>query len=187
MKSKLFGMMMLAAVAFGCSSDDGSQAEDTINLFVNHFKTTSLTSLNLVLLIQEEDRIGTDQYIEAAFIEGFDFEPGFTYELTVNRIAVRNPGTEFINTRYELISVDSKTEVPLETTFTVPLTRIYPSSFYYNWIRGNTTLGFTIDGQIPIDCSGLCGPLDAVGDAAEEVRGVFRHGDEGVYVLEQLF
>ena len=188
MKFKILGLLAIIMFATSCSNDDGSETTDTIQLFVNHFKTTSLTSFNTVFLAQEDDRIGSDLYIEILGISGFEFEPGFTYQLTVERYTVRNPETDYTTSSYSLISIDSKTEVPFETTFTIPLTRIFGSSQYYNWVRGNTDAGFSIDNEIPIDCGGLCGPLDDIGNNPPQVvRGVFRHGEEGVYVLEGLY
>lgn len=188
MKFKFLSLLAAALFLMSCSSDDGSQTTDTINLFVNHFKTTSLTSFETVFLAQEEDRIGSEYYIELLGIAGFEFEPGFTYELTVERLSIRNPETDFITSTYSLVSIDSKTEVPFETTFNIPLTRIFGNSQYYNWVRGNETAGYSINNEIPIDCGGLCGPLGAVGEnPPQEVRGVFRHGADGVYVLEQLY
>lgn len=48
-------------------------------------------------------------------IEGFSFEPGFEYELRVNRMAVENPPADGSALRYELVGVVSKTAVSQPT------------------------------------------------------------------------
>ena len=45
------------------------------------------------------------------FIEGFEFEPGYTFTLKVNIVHLANPPQDNYNVRYQLISIISQTKV----------------------------------------------------------------------------
>jgi len=57
-------------------------------------------------------------------IEGFDWEPGFVYELQVNVYQVENPPAGGSSLRYELVEVVAKTPVPIEKTLYVGPERV---------------------------------------------------------------
>jgi len=184
---KLFLLVFSAVLLLSCSSDDGSVTQEEVTLFVNHFKTTSFTSLDTVFLIQEDEAIGSDYYRDAFTISGFDFEPGFTYKINVTKTTRQNPGVDFENVTYQFLSLIDKETVPGNETFTVPLGRIFNVSGYVTWLVGNSTFGFSILNQIEIDCSALCSDLEAVLINFQEANGVFQHGDNGEYVLVDLY
>jgi heat shock protein HslJ len=54
-------------------------------------------------------------------IQGFDYEPGFDYEITVSRVEVENPPADASNYRYNLVAVISKTPAVVAETDRLPL------------------------------------------------------------------
>jgi heat shock protein HslJ len=52
-------------------------------------------------------------------IEGFTYEPGFEYELRVNKVEVANPPADGSSLRYELVAVVNKTAVSTPTADTL--------------------------------------------------------------------
>lgn len=182
-------LIFTALLLVSCSNDDGDQTSQTVQLYVNHFKTVAVAAPTLTLLVQEEAQRGSDTYLEVDYISGFQFESGFEYNLEVKKTTTRNPGTEFSTTNYSLISVMSKTPVSNDVEFSIILARLYNYAGYVNTVDGNSQAGFTLLSQIPIDCSGLCGPLGSIQRAenAQQTTGVFTHGEDGTYVLRQLY
>ncbi|MEP2934923.1 MAG: DUF4377 domain-containing protein [Gilvibacter sp.] len=182
-------LLLLSIGLFACSSDDGSQSSQTVQLYVHHFKTVAVAAPVLTLLAQEDSQRGSDTFIEVDYIRGFDFEPGFEYELEVEKITTRNAGTQYSTTHYQLISVTSKTAVANDVEFSIILARLYNYAGYVNTVDGNTEAGYSLLSQIPIDCSGLCGPLGSIqrSENAQQTTGVFTHGQDGTYVLRELY
>jgi hypothetical protein len=160
-----------------------------VQLYVNHFKTVAVAAPTLTFLAQEGTQIGSETYIEVDFIRGFDFEPGFEYMLEVEKTTTRNPGTEYSTSNYSLIAVSSKTAVAPNTRFSIILARSYNYAGYVNTVDGTLILGFSLLSQIPIDCQGLCGPLSSIQrqQNASQTTGVFTHGDNGTYILRELY
>jgi hypothetical protein len=185
MKKLLFLAAMILATA--CSSDDGSIDVEEIQLFVNHFKTTAPFTLDTVLLIQEEENIGSDVYLSTFGIRDFEFEQGYTYLLTVERTVRRNPETDYSTVSYKLISIDEKTAVAENTTFTVPLARFTFNTTYLTMITGALDFGYFISNQIPIECPGGCGVLRSVVENRQRASGVFTHGPDGTYILQEVY
>ncbi|PQB03856.1 DUF4377 domain-containing protein [Aureitalea marina] len=179
----LFGLIIFAS----CSSDDGDFIQEEIQLFVQHYKTTAAFSLNNVLLVQEQENIGSDLYLSTYDIQGFNFRPGYTSLLTVTKTTIRNPETDYATVDYRLISVDEQKEVLPGTTFSVPLARYANFGGYSTWLTGTEEFGYYISFEIPIDCYLNCGELNAVIPNQEEATGVFVHGPEGSYILTEIY
>ena len=94
-----------------CSSDDSEQG--LVNLRVNYF-TLECQALftTQCLQVQEGDEIGGDSWFNFfGSIENFAFEPGFVYDLQVEKTTIENPPADGSSTEYRLIRVLSKTEV----------------------------------------------------------------------------
>jgi hypothetical protein len=184
MKNILF--ILSSVLLFSCSADDAVVTSEEVTLFVNHYKTTSVLN-GTSLLIQEDAAIGTSDFEKTPFIEGFSFEPGFTYTLTATKIITENAGTNATMTSYELISVVDQTQVAPEVTFSVPLARFVNGLGYVSWLVGNQQTGFVLSNEININCGSLCPSLETVHANGEIATGVFVHGEEGTYVLQELF
>lgn len=175
-----------AALLFACSSDDASITNEEVALFVNHYKTTSVLN-GTQFLIQENDAIGSDTFQGTAFIKDFEFEPGFTYSIRANKIRTENAGTNTATFSYELISVNEKKQVSPEAAFDISLATFVNGVGYVPFVVGTADTGFQISREIEIDCQILCGQLEQVVPNKETVTGTFTHGNDGTYVLQELF
>ena len=184
---KLTFLLALTLVLSSCSSDDGDFIQEEIQLFVQHYKSTAAFTLNTVLLVQEGENIGSDLYLSTYGIQGFEFQPGFTYLLTVTKTTIRNPETDYATVDYRLISVDEQNEVLPGTEFSVPLARYASFGGYSTWLTGTEEFGYYISFEIPIDCYLNCAELNAVIPNQEEATGVFVHGPEGEYILTDIY
>ena len=63
------------------------------------------------LLVQEGDLVGSEDWEYFYFedgIVGFDYEPGYIYNLLVKKVPVKNPPMDGSSIRYELIRILSK-------------------------------------------------------------------------------
>lgn len=63
------------------------------------------------LLVQEGDAIGTEDWEYFYFedsIKGFDYEPGYVYDLAVKKIPVEDPPMDGSAFEYELVKILSK-------------------------------------------------------------------------------
>ena len=178
----LFTIGLLVA----CSSDDGTTINEEVSLFVNHYQTTSILT-GTALVIQEDTAIGTKDFERIGSIAGFEFEPGFTYILTATKITTKNPGTNASTIRYELISQETKEEVPPQTTFTVPLTQFVNGVGYLSFLNGDETSGFLLGNRIPIQCQNLCTQLQTILNYQDIASGEFTHREDGSYVLQELY
>lgn len=184
---KKFAFLLAIPLLFACTANDDSVVQEEVDLIVNHFKSTAVLELTTVLLIQEQTQNRSGEFTATRGIRGFDFQPGFIYDLTVVKTTTKNPGTEFRTVSYELVSENSRTQVPKDQQFSVPLAQNFTGVGYSSWITGNLEFGFYITGEIPINCALLCPQLDAVEPNQAEATGVFVHGDEGEYVLIDLY
>ena len=176
-----------AALLVACSaSDDTSVQTEEVLLFVNHYKTTSVLH-GTTLVIQENDAIGSDTFSGTPFIEDFNFEPGFTYTLSAEKVTIENAGTDASTIQYKLIEVVDKTRVAEQTTFDIPLARFVNGVGYVSFVLGNTNTGFILSREIEIDCRELCGQLGSVLPNEEIATGTFVHGADGSYALRELY
>ncbi|PRX57953.1 DUF4377 domain-containing protein [Flagellimonas meridianipacifica] len=115
MAKHLYFILFLTSLCFlGCSSDDSE--EGLINLRVNYFTLDCTGAFpTQCLQVQEGDEIGGDSWFNFFDpIENFDFEPGFIYDLRVERTRVDNPPPDGSSFRYQLIQIVSRTEVSCE-------------------------------------------------------------------------
>ncbi len=179
-------LLLSAAFLLSCTSDDATSTTEEVNLVVNHFKTTAVLSLNTVFLIQEGDEAGSGTFKDALTLRNFDFEPGFIYTVRANKITSQSQGSDIDVVSYDVLEITSKTAVPENETFRVPLTAIFNGAGYASWLTGNLETGYFISNEIPIDCLQLCPDLDQIVQNRAVATGVFRHGDNGTYELVSL-
>jgi hypothetical protein len=92
----------------------------------------------------------TNGKMDMDFIEGFDYEPGYIYLLTINVRKVNNPPADGSATETRLIKVNSKVKIADGTTFELPL-----SIRKIQTVSGNSATGFKFASQINIDCGNL--------------------------------
>ncbi len=183
---KILLICTTALIFFACSKDDTLVINEEVILFVNHYKTTSVLS-GTQLLIQENDAIGSDTFQGIAFIKGFKFEPGFTYNVSAKKIITENAGTDAATVSYELVSINDQTQVSPQATFEIPVARFVNGVGYISFVRGTSSLGFILSQEITIECQNLCSQLEQITPNLEVATGTFTHGPEGTYVLQDLY
>ncbi len=162
--SVLFILILLAI--FSCGSDDIQP--QTIDMRINHYQNTGTgEGLFLTLLVQKDNNIGSNTWTKFYQpIEGFDYQPGYIYDLKVVVEQVNNPPADGSSLKYTLQEIKSAQEVANETPFDVDL-KINGQSFI------TTTSGYELLGQIKIDCNKLCDELEAKLKNQDLVVGTF--------------
>lgn len=175
-----------AALFFSCSADDASTTNEEVTLFVNHYKTTSVLNGTL-FLIQENDAIGGNTFEGTAFIQNFNFQQGFEYKITANKIRTQNAGTDAATSSYELVSVNEKNQISPQATFTIPVARFVNGVGYVSFVQGTSANGFILGQEIIIECQNLCSQLENLIPNQEAATGTFTHGPDGTYVLQELY
>jgi hypothetical protein len=168
-----------------CSADDDATEVSTVELFVNHYQTTNVLS-NLAFVVQEDDQIGSNKFTTLGAIQDFDFEPGFTFRLLATKTVIKNSGTEARTATYQLDEILSKDAVAAGTRFGVTLSTEVPGQGTVVFLQKRPDGNFYLGGEILIDCRSYCGNLQAISDQQLIADGIFSHGTEGIYVLEEL-
>lgn len=110
---KLYSILSIITLVFSCNNTD-IDAEIT-DLRVNGYTVECSGEMEgNCLLVQEGDKIGTEDweyfYYEDSIL-GFDYEPGYMYDLIVRKIRIEDPPQDGSSIRYELIRVVSKKQV----------------------------------------------------------------------------
>jgi hypothetical protein len=180
MRPLLFSLIM---VCFACGEEN--LGPSTIR--VNHFQQPAFGEApQLVLLIQEDENIGTDNWeFLYSGIEGFEFENGFRYQLSIRKKKINNPPADGSSIRYILKDVISKTAVPVTEEFEMIL-QYGNSGPNETLVFENEDGGFSILGEIEMDCSDLCDELSQALSSTNEITGIFTHADDDVYQLQEL-
>lgn len=106
-------LLSILALVFGC--DSSNLATKVTDLRVNSYTVECYGEMEgNCLLVQEGAKIGTEDweyfYYEDSIV-GFDYEPGYIYDLIVRKIWIEDPPQDGSSIRYELIRVVSKERV----------------------------------------------------------------------------
>ena len=171
-------LLVIFGVLSSCSGDDDQT--QIIEMRVNHFQTTGFSiGPVLTLLVQKGDNIGTDNWTKFySNIQGFAYEPGIVYSLSVKTEQIDNPPADGFSVKYTLLEVISKQEVDKETTFDIDL-KVDGESFI------TTESGLKLLNQIDIDCSNLCDLLETTLQNQDFVIGTFKHiSGNGIQLIE---
>lgn len=149
---------------------------------INHFRQTAMgEGPHLVYLMQEDGNIGGDQwnyfYEE---IEGFEYEPGFIYDLKVRKITIENPPADASAIKYILVNVRDKQKVPENEVFQINL-----KSLDYNFVWADSQ-NLSLLGEYPIDCNSFCHDLSSAMESQTEVSGNFIHGPNQSLILQSF-
>ena len=161
-------LLITLGIFFSCSSDDDNQPQ-SIEMRVNHFQNTGIAvGPVLTLLVQKGNEIGTDNWTKFySNIEGFNYEPGTIYNLSVKTEPINNPPADGSSIKYTLLEVKSTQEVNSETLFNIDL-KINGENFI------TTESGLKLLNQIDIDCNNLCDELEATLQNQDFVVGTFK-------------
>lgn len=160
--------LMIIGMLFSCSNDDEIKLQ-TIAMRINHYQNTGIgEGLFLTLLVQENNNIGSDRWNKFHnTIEGFDYQPGFIYDVKVTVEQIDNPFADGSSFKYTLQEIQSTQEVDIETPFNIDL-KINGQSFI------TTTSGYEILDLIEIECNNLCNELDIKLQNQDFVTGTFK-------------
>ncbi|MCG9972666.1 DUF4377 domain-containing protein [Christiangramia crocea] len=155
---------------------------ENLDMRINHFKQTGVgEALQLVYLVQEDEAIGgekwTYMYDE---ILGFEYEPGYIYDLKVRKETVENPPQDASSARYILISVRSKQKAPEGENF-----KIYLKSFGENFVTKSGDELYLLN-EYKIDCGSICETLSEDLETQENVTGSFTHGPNESLLLQSI-
>lgn len=105
-------LLVLLILNSGCSATATADVGEDIELRINsHTVACEGVMEGECLLIQKGDKIGSEDWEYFYFkddILGFEYEPGFIYDLAVKRIPVPDPPQDGSSFRYELIKILSK-------------------------------------------------------------------------------
>lgn len=182
MKVQILSLGLVFLMLFSCSE----QEQDISRIAVNHYRQTAVgLDRTLVYLIQENEKRGSSQwdyYYEN--IEGFQYEPGFIYDLEVQKKQILNPPADGSSFKYLLNRIISKEKVTQDTTFDVMLKSVERSD-PPEFVTGDPSDYKLLD-EIVIDCGNLCDNLKNLLETEDEVWGVFEHGEAGVIKLKEL-
>ena len=112
-------LVPLVLLFISCSSDDDGM--ETLNLRVNYFTLPCVGSFPTdCLQVQEGNEIGGSSWFNFfGSIEGFEFEPGFVYDLQIEKTRIENPPADGLSFSYRLVRIVSKTGV--ECSFEDPV------------------------------------------------------------------
>ncbi len=160
--------LMIIGIILSCSVDEDNQPQ-TIDMRINHYQNTGIgEGLFLTLMVQNNDNIGSDNWTKFYnSIEGFNYQPGFIYDIKVIVEQVDNPPADGSSLKYTLKEIKSTQEVNYETPFDIDL-KINGQSFI------TTTSGYELLDQIEIDCDNLCDELDTKLQNQDFVIGTFK-------------
>lgn len=159
------------------------KVEQPIRLNINQFKQTGYTSNgpSLVLSAQMGSSIGSDTWNPLyEQIVGFNYEPGYVYELLVTETEITYP--QGSGKAYQLKEIISKRKVNQSIPFTLDLK--LPN---VNYIKGDVNNGFKILEEVTIDCDNLCNEMAlALADDSKKLSGKFILNADGSIKLMEL-
>lgn len=101
-------------LVFGCNGVEETGVE-VVSLRVNSFTVECVGEMEgNCLLVQEGDEIGTDNWENFYYeddIVGFNYEPGYIYDLLVKKTTFKNPPMDSSAIKYHLVKIISKEKV----------------------------------------------------------------------------
>ncbi|MUP47152.1 DUF4377 domain-containing protein [Gramella sp. BOM4] len=155
---------------------------EIVQMRVNHYQITGFgVGPQLVYLVQEEDDIGGEDWTyQYDGIIGFDYEPGYIYNLRVRKIILDNPPMDASAIQYVLVKTRSKEKVPDTEVFDV---RIKWADTNFITIRDNVVY---LNDLYEIDCGEMCTSLQEDLETKDEVTATFSHGEDGLLILHSV-
>lgn len=104
-------LLILAGTAFlsACSMQYQTLDQDSL-LYVNS-QTKECSGVGPMTCLQVRTTEDQDWQLFYQKIEGFDYEPGYQYQLQVKKETVENPPADSSSIKYTLVKIISKLEV----------------------------------------------------------------------------
>ncbi|MBT8295749.1 MAG: DUF4377 domain-containing protein [Gramella sp.] len=168
----MLGFMFSLGVNSCSLTGDDQENTELVNLRVNHFQQTAIGLFpTLVLLVQEGDEVGSSEWqFFYDTIEGFNYQPGFVYNLKVKKETLENPPQDGSSIKSTLMNISSKDKVPDGESFDIRL-----KWGGENFVNGIGTTELTLLQEYKINCTDLCEELMLELENSEQVTGSFSH------------
>ena len=176
-------VLWLIFFAFGCERND---QVDEIRIMINHYQQPAFAGEPIVLcyVVQEGNLIGSNEWsIMSPWIEGFNYELGYVYDIKVLKQKIKNPPMDASSFKYTLRQVVSKIKVSDQVRFQIRLSNSYTNGFE-SFVTGNTNTGFQLLNTTNIDCSVLCEELAKDLNDQKGLTGEFVHENGNIKLLE---
>lgn len=178
-------LISIVALLFACSADDTLITTEEVNLYVEHYKTTSVLN-GTAYIIYENGSPENNTHKGYAQIDNFDFQPGFIYRLTAIKTITKNDGTSSSTVRYRVQDVNSREAVRPDAKFRIPLIQFVNGRGMATFIGRRADSTFVLSNEIPFNCNYFCVDLDRAIEQENAVSGTFVHGPDGTYILMEL-
>lgn len=178
---KFFAFFVFALLSISLISCKKDKDTEIIQMRINHYQQPAWSSFysGFALIVQKDDRIGSNDW--SSFennIAGFEFEPGYVYDVEVEKKPVVNPPMDGSNVAYTLKSVLSKTKIPVETTFEIFLSRKYGNGTgFVSYVTKDASSNYKLLDQMSISCGNLGVDLSKYLEAKNEITAVCKHLD----------
>jgi hypothetical protein len=159
-----------------CKKDKDTEI---IKMRVNHYvqPAVSIFYYGFALIVQQDDKIGSNDWTGfEKNIAGFEFAPGYVYNLEVEKKQIENPPMDGSSIAYTLKSILSKTKVPQETTFEIFLSRKFGNGFI-SYITKDESSNYKLLNSASIDCGTFCDDMAKDLKAKKEITAVCKHLD----------
>lgn len=167
---------LLALIIISCSEVESGKDSETVNLRVDYYQPVAIgLAPQLVYRIQEGNDIGSDDWnYSYEKIENFDYEPGFVYDLEIEKNMISNPPADGGNAQLKLKSVIAKTEIPADSSYILLLKRTYDTGESENFVYGNQEAGYSLVNRLEILCNENCENLKSALESSPFVYGTFQ-------------
>ncbi|MBJ2173788.1 DUF4377 domain-containing protein [Aureibaculum sp. A20] len=159
-----------------CTSDDDVEI---VTLKVNHFKQSGVGSFtSQFLLVYEGSDAGDAMYnMFYSGIEGFNYEWGYVYTLTVEKKTIGNIAADGGSISYKLIDEVGKEKAASDISFEILLSRTYDDGGFEPFFTKTDNSTFELLDGTKIDCANLCDQLTEKLAVKEAITGVFLHSE----------
>jgi len=162
--------VLIAGFAFSSFTHPAKDIKTIVKIVIPHYKQVSYGAFYKSLTLAGKG---------VEFIEGFDYEWGYNYRLTVEKTELSQPMADASSVEYRLIKVDSKVRVSDTTSFMLllePDVYMGPGENKPALARASDSTFLYFD-EVTIDCGGRCNEIEEqVLQQNKQVRGVFTHG-----------
>ena len=173
--------LLVAIFSISCSLKGNPPGKpELVDMRVNHYRQAAIgEGLYLVYLVQEDDQIGSENwnYLYDG-VEGFNYEPGYIYDIKARKVEVENPPLDGSSIKYILVNVRSKEKVPENETFEIQL-----KDFGYSFVNFEDDELFLLH-EYSIDCNSMCDELVRDLESQERISATFIHGPNESLILQ---
>jgi len=177
-------IIMISLILVSCGEEEEAKE---VSLRVNHYRQTAIgVDKTLVFLVQEDEKVGSNawDYLYDG-IAGFNYEYGTIYDLKVIKRSISNPPSDGSSIEYELKEIISETPASDGSSFELTLksvSQIDPPNFVF----GGLEEGYSLLGEVEINCDILCDELAEKLVTEDELNGRFVHQTPDTIKLIEL-